>query len=243
MRRLISGESVTRWVVIPEGKTTREIAQIVADRGVCDAGEFLAMAARTPRGLGVDLPASIPSCDGLLMPDSYRLPRRLPAKTLVTRLVRNWARRVWAPRRAAMVAGPFTPRKLIVIASLIEREARVDGDRPLISSVIRNRLRLGMRLQIDATVLYALGRHKEIVTFEDLKVESPYNTYRQTGLPPGPICNPGEACMDAALRPAKTDYLYYVANPDGSHTFTRTAEQHARAVAFIRAQRRAGDGT
>jgi UPF0755 protein len=123
---------------------------------------------------------------------------------------------------------------IVTIASLIEREARIGKDRPLISGVIHNRLRKGMRLQVDATVLYALGEHKGRVTYEDLKVDSPFNTYRHKGLPPHPICNPGEASIRAALRPAKTEYLFYVARPDGSHVFTRTYAEHQQAIRAIR---------
>jgi len=114
---------------------------------------------------------------------------------------------------------------------MIEREARVAKDRTLISSVIRNRLKRKMPLQIDATVIYALGRHKSALTFADLKVENPYNTYRNAGLPPGPICNPGRASLEATLNPAKTSDLFFVADGTGGHTFTGTLQEHNAAVA------------
>jgi UPF0755 protein len=130
--------------------------------------------------------------------------------------------------------------KVIILASLIEREARAPEDRPLISAVLHNRLRRKMRLQVDATVLYALGKHKEQVLYEDLKADSPYNTYRNLGLPPGPICSPGLSSIQAALRPAPVSYLFYVAKPDGSHIFSRTFAEHQQAIRRARAMSRGG---
>ena len=123
---------------------------------------------------------------------------------------------------------------MITIASLIEREARVEKDRALISAVIHNRVKKGMRLDIDATVLYALGEHKDVITREDLRIDSPFNTRRYKGIPPHPIASPGEASVRAALNPASVDYLFYVAKPDGSHVFTRTNAEHERAKRAIR---------
>jgi UPF0755 protein len=116
------------------------------------------------------------------------------------------------------------------MASLVEREARLPEERALIAGVLFNRLHRRMLLEVDATVLYALGRHKSVVTYKDLEVNSPYNTYRHIGLPPGPIANPGVAAIEAALTPAVTDYLYYVARADGSHVFSRTYQEHLAAV-------------
>jgi UPF0755 protein len=160
------------------------------------------------------------------MPDTYRFEKGIPETEIIRRMLANWNVRVLRPHARLFRQADFPMDKILVIASLIEREAMTNADRPLISSVIRNRLRIKKRLEIDATVLYALGRHKEALTFADLKVDSPYNTYRSLGLPPGPICNPGLASILAALKPAKTRYLYYVARPDGSHLFAVTYEEH-----------------
>jgi len=119
-------------------------------------------------------------------------------------------------------------------AEQTEREAAVDDERPVIAGVLYNRLRTGMRLQCDATVQYALGKHKSRLLYSDLKVKSPYNTYLHAGLPPGPICSPSTASMIAALRPAKHDYLFYVARGGGRHQFTRTYEEHLKAIEAIR---------
>jgi UPF0755 protein len=120
--------------------------------------------------------------------------------------------------------------QIVTVASMIERETKVADERPTVAAVIYNRLERRMPLQIDATVLYALGRHKSVVTLRDLEVDSPYNTYRRVGLPPGPICSPGLASIEAAAKPADAPYLYYVLKPDGRHHFSRTLEEHNDAV-------------
>jgi UPF0755 protein len=131
----------------------------------------------------------------------------------------------------------LTPHEVVTIASLVEREARVDAERARIAGVTYNRLRRGMRLEVDATVLYALGRQKDVVLYRDLQLDSPYNTYLHYGLPPGPIASPGLAAILAAVRPETHDFLYYVARPDGSHAFSRTLEEHNRAIRAIRGRR------
>jgi len=120
---------------------------------------------------------------------------------------------------------------VVTIASLIEREGKMDEDRPLIASVIYNRLRLGMPLEVDASIEYVFPEHHDVITKLDLQIDSPYNTYRHTGLPPTPIANPGKASLDAAFRPAKTQYLYYVAKPDGHSVFAKTLQEHNANVA------------
>ena len=124
--------------------------------------------------------------------------------------------------------------ELVTVASMVEREAQVAGDRPLIAGVIYNRLRRGMRLQIDATVQYALAEHKSRLLYRDLQVDSPYNTYRISGLPPGPICCPGADSLRAALSPAHHDFLFYVAQADGSHVFGKTFTEHNHNIAVQR---------
>ena len=119
---------------------------------------------------------------------------------------------------------------------MVEREARVPEERPMIAGVYVSRLARDMLLQCDATVQYALGEHKSRLLYRDLKVASPYNTYVHKGLPPGPIASPGLASLEAALSPAETDYLYYVAGPDGAHVFSRTYEEHCAAIERVRAQ-------
>jgi len=142
-----------------------------------------------------------------------------------------------AGRASVDSAAKANLHSVLTIASLIEREAKVNKDRPLVASVIYNRLSRDMPLQIDATVQYALGEHRSRLFYSDYLTPSDYNTYLRRGLPPGPIANPGLKSIEAALSPAKTDYLYYVADGNGSHVFSRTGQEHQRAVASARRAR------
>jgi UPF0755 protein len=158
-------------------------------------------------------------------------------------MVNAFTERFWKPYRDEIEKSPFTLRQLVTIASMVQWEVKMDEERPIVAGVIVNRLKRGMKLEIDATVLYALGQRKRRVLYRDLKVDSPYNTYRYAGLPPGPICSPGLPSLLAALRPAKVPYLYYVARGDGYHIFSATYEEHLKAVQAYRrwrAKRQAG---
>jgi UPF0755 protein len=238
IEQLVKGTNAeSQWVTIPEGKTLRQIATQLDEDRLARKDVFMRAARRSPSAYDLDVPVRRQSVEGYLMPDTYKLPVKTNERKLVARLVQNWKQKVWTPNRARFAKNDLPPDKIVILASMIEREARVPQDRPLISSVIRNRLKKKMKLQIDATVLYALGKHKNLVTFKDLKVDSLFNTYKYPGLPPAPICNPGLASIEAALQPTKTQYLYYVAKPDGSHIFTRTGQEHTAAVAKARALR------
>jgi UPF0755 protein len=228
--RLASGDVVRYRVTIPEGYTAVQIADLLHRLGLVDRGAFLrevrnAPAHRIPEMEGDD-PSSL---EGYLFPDTYEFPRGLPARAVVATMVarfRDATRDLWAlPRPLGL-----SPHEVVTVASLVEREARHDGERARIAGVLYNRLRRGMPLQVDATVLYALGRHKDRVLYADLEVPSPYNTYRRPGLPPGPIASPGLRSLRAALQPEQHDFLYYVARPDGTHVFSRTLAEHERAV-------------
>ncbi|MCS6829489.1 MAG: endolytic transglycosylase MltG [Armatimonadota bacterium] len=235
-RLIAEGKVATSWVTIPEGYTVRQIAQLMQERGVADAEEFLSLATQQ----GDSFSASFPlprNLEGYLFPNTYRLPQGTGARAAIQSMVSLLDREVYQKYHSEIERSGFTFHQILTIASMIEREAKVAADRPLISAVIRNRLQRGMKLEIDATVLYALGKHKSRVLYRDLEIDSDYNTYRRKGLPPGPIANPGVACIEAALRPAQVDYLYYVARPDGSHIFTRTLQEHHVAIARARAER------
>lgn len=235
-RTIAEGRVATSWVTIPEGYTLRQIARVLQERGVARSEEFLRLA--TAEGDSFRAAFPLPkNLEGYLFPNTYRFPRGTGARQAIQSMLSLLEREVYQKYRAEIERSGFRFHQILTIASLIEREAKVPEDRPLISAVIHNRLKRGMNLEIDATVLYALGRHKPRVLYRDLQVDSDYNTYRRRGLPPGPIANPGIACIEAALRPAKVDYLYYVARPDGSHIFTRTLQEHHMAVARARAER------
>ncbi|HEU4753675.1 MAG TPA: endolytic transglycosylase MltG [Armatimonadota bacterium] len=237
--RLMAGAAEARWVVIPEGKTMEQVAALLDRQRLASAGEFLRAARRKPQAYGLNVPVPRNSVEGYLMPDSYKFPTRVSERALIKEMLRNWKQKVLEANRATLGQSGMPLDKLVVIASLIEREAKVPEDRPLISSVIRNRLAKKMPLQVDATVLYAMKQHKQVVTNADLKTQSAYNTYRRPGLPPGPICSPGLDCILAAARPAASHYLYYVAKPDGSHIFSQTFEQHRAAIQKVRAMKKA----
>ena len=231
--RIASGKQATAKVTFPEGFTVKQIAARLAEKGLIEEDAFLAEA--TPAilvGSGLHLKGD--SVEGYLFPATYVFEYGSTPEDVVWQMAEEFRRRTVEGMADDLRNSKRPLADIVTVASLIEREARVEKDRPLIASVIYNRLKKGMRLQIDATVLYALGEHKDRVTHQDLQVDSPFNTYRHKGLPPHAICNPGEASIRAALRPAKTDYLFYVARPDGSHKFTRTYAEHLKAIRAIR---------
>jgi len=228
-------EPAVRRITFPEGFTLKQIADRIAASDLLISRQAFVEAARADTVKDLVL-FSFESDDleGYLFPDTYEFAVGTPAYEVVSVMVNNFELKVVENNQPQIANSPYSLHELVTIASLIEREARVDKDRRLISSVIYNRLRRGMKLQIDATVQYALPEHKERLLHSDLRVESPYNTYLHAGLPPGPICNPGLACLEAALSPAETDYLYYVVGADGAHIFSKTYPEHLLAIGKAR---------
>jgi UPF0755 protein len=174
--------------------------------------------------------AAGPHClEGFLFPDTYSLPEDVSAEQVINLMLKNFEK-VWNQEFAGTASQKnMSVYKTVTIASMVEREARVNSERKTIAGVIYNRLNQNMPLQIDATVVYALGGHKDVVTYADLEVNSPYNTYKYAGLPPGPISCPGKASLNAALNPEKHSYYYYLAKGDGSHYFSKTYDEHLQA--------------
>ncbi|MDQ3946915.1 MAG: endolytic transglycosylase MltG [Actinomycetota bacterium] len=228
-------EVVFSKLIIPEGFTLTEMADVVGKLPGRSGERFLELArAGTIRSKWQ--PSSVSTLEGLLFPDTYLVTDREDEAAIIRRLV---ARFDDVATDVGLAEGPrpagLDPYQTIVAASLVETEGKVPDDRPLIASVIENRLERGMKLQIDATVLYALGRHKSRVLFKDLEVDSPYNTYKVDGLPPTPIGAPGKASLEAMLHPADEDYLYYVLiDKDGRHAFARTPAEFERLKAESR---------
>lgn len=223
--------AATSRTTIPEGLTVEQTAAVVArDLGIGERA-FL-RAAESGRFRAKIMPRGVKNLEGFLFPKTYDFKRRAGAGAVVERLVEQFDRETadvgWS--RAKRLG--ITPYEAVIVASLIEREAKVAKDRRLISAVIRNRLERGMRLQIDATVQYAIlqqtGSYKARLTFEDYEIRSDYNTYRIDGLPPAPIASPGLAAIQAALDPADVDYLFYVLNENGEHAFAKTFEEFQR---------------
>jgi UPF0755 protein len=246
---MVRGESAPLRVTIPEGYTVRQIARLLADTGVVDERAFLA-AALTGGGQYRDLfPVRTSSLEGYLFPDTYVFKRGTKPDRVIREMLLTFRKKACVPFlsdiRNSTLSGYLPSSRdtyaeadrlnsVVTLASMIEGEARVDKDRALISSVLYNRLHKRMRLQVDATVEYALGDHKSRLFFRDYKTPSIYNTYLNYGLPPGPIANPGVKSIYAALHPAQTYYLYYVARPDGYHTFSSTLAEHGQAVSQAR---------
>jgi UPF0755 protein len=222
-------------LVIPEGLTLGEIAGRVGRLPGHDAGRFLEVA-RSGAVRSKWQPPGLSNLEGLLFPDTYLVTDQEDEAAVVSRLVKRFdqvADQVGLGRRT-LPAG-LGPYQAVVAASLVETEAKVPEDRPLIASVIENRLERGMKLQVDATVLYALGRHKDRVLFKDLEVDSPYNTYKVDGLPPTPIGAAGRASLEAVIDPADEDYIYYVLfEKNGKHAFAKTSAEFERLKAEAR---------
>ncbi len=229
LRALVSGGAqVAVWITIPEGFTYRQIAKRLEENGVGNAGAFA-------RAFGHDSivadGARTKNLEGFLFPSTYLVPLGASPQQVESIMTSEFLRAL--PRDAAQRARRLhvSVPQVVAVASLVEREAKVDADRPTIAGVIYNRLRLGMPLEVDATIEYALPEHKPELSFRDLKIDSPYNSYTHAGLPPTPIANPGLPSMEAALHPSKTDFLYYVYCGNGRHVFAKTLGEHQANVA------------
>lgn len=224
-------------VTVREGLRADEIIDVLAEASGIDRSQFVdAIAAGDVHSDLADIPANATPQDleGLLFPDTYRFSEDATAADMLQRLANTMQQKMDEVDWTDLEAAGYTPYQGIIIASLIESEVRIADERPLVSSVIRNRLADGARLDIDATVLYALGTRDPAEI--DITVDSPYNTRLVTGLPPGPICSPGLASLEAAAQPAETDYRYYVlSSEDGAHAFASTLEEHNANVAAARA--------
>jgi UPF0755 protein len=217
-------------IVLPEGLTLKQTDEKVAyaTEGNISAGAFEAAAKEGSYGYDF-LKDANGNLEGFLFPKTYEVTSRSSARSVVAMLLKQFHIETehleWSRAQSLGV----TPYRVVVIASLIEKEAKVSEDRPLIASVIYNRLKRNMKLGIDATVQYALGHWKPVLTNKDLEVDSPYNTYKIAGLPPAPICNPGFESIRAALYPASTDYIYYIlTGADGKHSFTADYQEFKR---------------
>jgi UPF0755 protein len=225
---LVTGDAqVATWVTIPEGFTAGQIAHRLSAEGLGSAPAFervfretsLRVDGTTTRGL-----------EGFLFPSTYLITLSTTPQQIARQLTDQFMLELPADAGRSASALHMTVPQAVTVASLVEREAKIDADRPMIAAVIYNRLRLGMPLQVDASIEYALPRHKNALSLRDLQIDSPYNTYRHQGLPPTPIANPGLPSLEAALHPAKTDALYYVYCGNGRHVFAKTLAEHQANV-------------
>lgn len=231
-----AGRGLVHTFTIPEGYSLSAIAPVIA-RSLEVPIESVNVAVRdTALRHRLDIPT--PTLEGYLFPDTYTFPPGATARDAVNAMVARFEA-IWKPAWDSVAREmAFTRNDVMALAAIIEKEARLPEERPVISAVYHNRLKIGMRLQADPTVQYALGRHVERVLFKDLEIDSRYNTYRYAGLPPGPIASPGAASIEAALFPAHVPYLYFVAHPDGHHEFRRTFQEHAEAIRQVRSGRK-----
>lgn len=234
------GEVVRRQITIPEGRTVDETAALVAAQGIAPEG-FLELARSSE--LIHDLDPEAKDLEGYLFPDTYEIPlAEDPAVALVHRMVERF-REVIEPERARIEKKELTVRQVVILASLVELETAATEERPRIAAVFWNRLDRRMLLQTDPTIIFAMkleGRWDGNIRRRDLEMDSPYNTYRHAGLPPGPIGSPGREAILAVLDPAETRELYFVSRNDGTHQFSETLREHNRAVDRYQRRRRRG---
>jgi UPF0755 protein len=226
-QRIVRGDVYTHALTIPEGYNIFDIAHAVEAAGFGPANAFLA-AERSQTALIADLAPNASSLEGYLFPDTYRFPRHATPTQMVGAMVRRF-------RQVAAQLGldPSTTAQTITLASLVEKEVSQDSERPLVAGVFANRLAQNIPLATDPSVIYAAlltGRYRGTIYASDLQFDSPYNTYRYAGLPPGPICNPGIAALKAVITPAHTDFLYFVADAEGHSQFSATLKEHAQQV-------------
>ena len=228
---LSEGKVFFHPVTIPEGLTRREIAQHLESLGIIEEEDFLEACSRTELLGSYDIEAE--NLEGYLFPETYHFSRGISAGTIITILVTQFKTVFTEEWRQRATEINMTPRKVVILASLIEKETSFPEERKLVSSVFHNRLRIRMKLDCDPTIIYAMkeqGPYTGRLLKRLLKLDSPYNTYLRRGLPPGPICNPGQAALEAALYPSDEKYIYFVSKNDGSHVFSRTFSEHQRAV-------------
>lgn len=228
---LIKGETLTRKATIPEGLTIEQIAVALEKQEVAPAEQVYQAASKNGGRFGEIFPDSL---EGYLLPDTYEFPWQADGEQVVAILTAHFSKAVdplWQKHKGKT---GLSLRETVILASMVEREAQVASERPIIAGVYVNRLKKDMKLQCDATVQYALGKPKAVLLYADLENPSPYNTYRYPGLPPGPIACPGIASIEAAMNPKASDYLFYVRNDvknDGSHVFAKDYAGHQRNIA------------
>jgi UPF0755 protein len=231
LRELKKGRPVIYKVTIPEGYTMEEISRILSTRGLVDYNRFQELL-HDRVFLRSHLTDFAPvSGEGFLFPDTYEFAKGAREEDILATFFQRF-RQVWSQTVSAAPPSSLSPVELVTLASIVEGEAKVEAERPVIAGIFLNRLRRGQHLQSCATVQYALGERKKRLLYKDLQIDSVYNTYRYQGLPPTPIGNPGRASLVAVLEPAETNYLYFFAQPDGTHIFSRTYREHLNAQAL-----------
>jgi peptidoglycan lytic transglycosylase G len=229
--KIARGDAFVVTLTFPEGLTIPEMARIFESHGLGSAAAFVEAA--QDAALVHDLDPAARNLEGYLFPETYAVPRKTDAPKLVRLMVGRFEHVFTQELRDAAAARQLSVRQAVALASIVEKETGKAEERPLVASVYVNRLRLRMPLQADPTVIFAIqqtGTYTGNLRHDDLMIDSPYNTYRFPGLPPGPIASPGRASLDAAVHPAESDALYFVSRNDGSHVFAKTLDEHNRNV-------------
>ena len=235
LKQIEAGRVKQHLVLHPEGATVAEIARVLESERLAPSGAVARLA--TDRAFLATLGIDGPSIEGYLFPDTYQLVRGMTTEEILTRMVQRLRAKVGPDLTARAQARGLSVHQLLTLASIIEREAVDRGELRTISAVFWNRLKINMPLQADPTVQYATGKERRTLTRADLATDHPYNTYRRSGLPPGPIASPGLAAIEAALDPAPVKYLYFVAMDDHRHYFSASLSEHNAAVARYRLAR------
>lgn len=227
--KLVRGEVVLHQITFPEGFTQRQVASLLESEDLASSQRLLDIATDSGFIQELGIPAS--SLEGYLFPDTYRFSRNLPEERILRTMVSRFQQHITAADRTRARELGLSLHQVVTLASIVEKETAVAEERPLIAGVFFNRLERRIPLQSDPTVIYGLDSFDGNLTRRHLEMDTPYNTYTRRGLPPGPICNPGAASIEAVLHPASTPYLYFVAKKDGSHHFSATLRDHNAAVA------------
>ncbi|HZN53543.1 MAG TPA: endolytic transglycosylase MltG [Methylomirabilota bacterium] len=235
LKQIEAGRVKQHLVLHPEGATVAEIARVLESERLAPSGAVARLA--TDRAFLATLGIDGPSIEGYLFPDTYQLVRGMTTEEILTRMVQRLRAKAGPDLTARAQARGLSVHQLLTLASIIEREAVDRGELRTISAVFWNRLKINMPLQADPTVQYATGKERRTLTRADLATDHPYNTYRRSGLPPGPIASPGLAAIEAALDPAPVKYLYFVAMDDHRHYFSASLSEHNAAVARYRLAR------
>jgi len=225
---LVSGKVRLYRLTVPEGLTLDQIASLVADAGLCRPAEFLELTGNAAFAEKLGIPAV--SLEGYLFPDTYFFPKDVSARKIITTMHTRFQAvftQQWKQRAGEK---DLSVHQVVTLASIIEKETGAAFERPLISSVFHNRLKKGMRLESDPTVIYGIKNFDGNITRKHLAAKTPYNTYQIKGLPPGPIANPGAEALKAVLFPADTKYIFFVARKDRTHQFSTNLKDHQRAV-------------
>jgi UPF0755 protein len=228
---LVRGDVYTRRITFPEGLTIEEMAKLYESHDFGSARDFVAASKDVERIHDLDPDAT--DLEGYLFPETYALPRDTPASRLIAAMVDRFRTVYGEEMRARADVQGLTMRHVVTLASLVEKETASADERPIVAGVYRNRLKIGMAMQADPTIVYALEkahRYDGNIRKDDLGLDSPYNTYKYPGLPPGPIASPGKASLEAALAPADVRFLYFVSRNDGSHVFATTLAEHDKNV-------------